>query len=49
MAGLIGSGKGRVLLAAVIVALALSACGKKGPPEAPEDEEITFPRTYPSR
>jgi predicted small lipoprotein YifL len=37
------------VLVALALALALTACGKKGPPEPPEGEEITYPRTYPTR
>jgi predicted small lipoprotein YifL len=37
------------LLAFMIVALALSlsACGKKGPPEPPDPQSDHFPRQYP--
>ncbi len=40
-----------MLLAVLACALAvpLSACGKKGTLEPPEDEVITYPRTYPVR
>jgi predicted small lipoprotein YifL len=41
--------KSTSLLIALALALALTACGKKGPPEPPEDEKVTYPRTYPSR
>jgi len=37
------------LLLAVLLALTLVACGKSGPPEPPEDEKVTYPRTYPAR
>jgi len=37
------------LLIALALALAVTACGKKGPPQPPEDEKVTYPRTYPSR
>lgn len=40
---------GRGLLLALAIALGLAACGKEGPPEPPEGEEITYPRTYPTR
>ncbi len=45
-------GRGRpysALLVFMIVALALSlsACGKKGPPEPPEGKTDQFPRQYP--
>lgn len=39
----------RHLLVALLLAVALTACGKKGPPKPPEGEEITYPRTYPTR
>ena len=35
------------LLVFMIVALSLSACGKKGPPEPPEGKSDQFPRQYP--
>ncbi len=31
----------------VALALSLSACGKKGPPEPPEGKTDQFPRQYP--
>jgi predicted small lipoprotein YifL len=31
----------------VAVALSLSACGKKGPPEPPDPQSDHFPRQYP--
>lgn len=37
-----------VVLAAVL-ALALSACGRKGDLEQPDGAKPTYPRTYPSR
>lgn len=39
----------RQVLVALVLAVALTACGKKGPPKPPADEEITYPRTYPTR
>ncbi|MDA0786151.1 MAG: lipoprotein [Proteobacteria bacterium] len=39
----------RPVLVALLLAVALTACGKKGPPKPPEGEEITYPRTYPTR
>lgn len=36
-----------LLFAAVALALALSACGRKGPPEPPNPETDRFPRQYP--
>jgi predicted small lipoprotein YifL len=30
-------------------ALALAACGKKGEPDAPDKNQSSYPRTYPSR
>ena len=40
-----------LLLAAVLATLlALTACGKKGPPESPgPPNEILWPKTYPTR
>jgi predicted small lipoprotein YifL len=35
---------GRTLLTAGLVALALSACGRRGPPEAPPDPSVTPPQ-----
>ncbi len=39
----------RIALCGLLLAGALSGCGKKGPPGPPEGEEssFTFPRTYP--
>ncbi|MGB0571421.1 MAG: LPS translocon maturation chaperone LptM [Alphaproteobacteria bacterium] len=37
------------VLVALLLAVALTACGKKGPPKPPEGEEVTYPRTYPTR
>jgi predicted small lipoprotein YifL len=31
----------------VALALSLSACGKKGPPEPPDPQSDKFPRQYP--
>lgn len=39
----------RRLIIAMILAVGLAACGKKGPPEPPEGEPVTYPRTYPTR
>lgn len=39
----------RILLIAALFALGLAACGKEGPPEPPEGEPVTYPRTYPTR
>jgi len=41
--------KSTLVFIALALALALTACGKKGSPEPPEDEKLTYPRTYPSR
>ena len=39
-----------LLIAVLLGALSLSACGKKGAPAlAGPAEEITYPRSYPSR
>lgn len=35
-----------LLLACALVA-PLAGCGKKGDPEAPEKEEVRYPRQYP--
>jgi predicted small lipoprotein YifL len=43
------SGRGRLVIVAILVSLALpalSACGRKGPPEPPEG--TTYPRQYPN-
>ncbi|WP_232314853.1 LPS translocon maturation chaperone LptM [Oceanibaculum pacificum] len=37
------------LLAVLLLAGAVSACGKKGPLEPPPEKENTYPRTYPAR
>jgi hypothetical protein len=37
-----------VLLVAVVLSLALTGCGKRGPPEPPPDVPNTFPMPYPS-
>jgi predicted small lipoprotein YifL len=39
----------RHVLVALLLAVALTACGKKGPPKPPEGEKVTYPRTYPTR
>lgn len=40
----------RVTAALLLAALALAACGKRGSPAAPGPaDEITYPRTYPTR
>jgi predicted small lipoprotein YifL len=37
------------VLAVLLLALALSACGKKGPPQPPgPPEDIIYPRSYPT-
>jgi predicted small lipoprotein YifL len=40
---------GRSLIIAMLLAVGLAACGKEGPPVPPEDEPVTYPRTYPTR
>ena len=37
------------LAMSLVLAGGLAACGKKGPPQPPEDELHTYPRTYPTR
>jgi predicted small lipoprotein YifL len=38
-----------LLLAALMAALALAGCGKKGPPSPPGPAgQITYPRSYPT-
>ena len=32
----------------LVLPLALAGCGKRGPPEPPPGEPVTYPRTYPS-
>ncbi len=36
------------VLLLVVVAANLAACGKRGDPIPPEDEDLTYPRTYPT-
>lgn len=35
------------IVAALLVVVALAACGKKGPPQPPSDQPNTYPRPYP--
>jgi predicted small lipoprotein YifL len=37
------------LIALLAAALPLAACGRKGPPEVPEDADPKAPRRYPTR
>lgn len=39
----------RHVLIAMVLAFALTACGKKGPPKPLEGKKVTYPRTYPTR
>lgn len=39
----------RQVVIALMLAFALTACGKKGPPKPPKGEKVTYPRTYPTR
>lgn len=41
--------RNRGLIIAMMLAIGLAACGKKGPPEPPEGEPVTYPKTYPTR
>jgi hypothetical protein len=43
---LLGLARGAIALA---VALPLAACGRKGPPDVPEDADPKAPRRYPTR
>jgi predicted small lipoprotein YifL len=36
------------LLVLLLIAVALTGCGKKGAPQPPPDEPNTFPRSYPN-
>lgn len=38
-----------MLLAVTIAAFLVTACGKKGSLQQPEDVQPTYPRTYPSK
>lgn len=35
------------MIAVVLFAFSVAACGKKGPPEAPPGEKPSYPRAYP--
>ncbi len=37
------------VLAIALIALALAACGKKGPPQPPPGEPNTYPQNYPKQ
>jgi predicted small lipoprotein YifL len=37
------------IIALLAAALPLAACGRKGPPEVPEDADPKAPRRYPTR
>lgn len=39
----------RHVLIALVLAFTITGCGKKGPLKPPEGEEVTYPRTYPTR
>ena len=39
----------QALIALLAAALPLAACGRKGPPEPPEDYDPKAPRRYPTR
>jgi predicted small lipoprotein YifL len=36
------------IVAVLLIAAALTGCGKKGAPQPPPDVPNTYPRTYPS-
>jgi hypothetical protein len=38
----------RILLGAMLIALALAACAKRNDPAPPKDQPNTYPRAYPS-
>ena len=38
-----------LLVLLFLASLGIAACGKKGEPEAPDKNQSSFPRTYPSR
>ena len=39
-----------LLVIMAVLALGLTACGKKGPPDPPGPaDQITYPRSYPNR
>jgi hypothetical protein len=40
---------GRRGLVALVAALLLAACGRRGRPEAPENADPAYPRPYPNR
>ena len=35
------------IVAALLVVVAVAACGKKGPPQPPSDQPNTYPKSYP--
>lgn len=39
--------RGFRFLALVLVVVALAACGKKGPPQPPPGQPVTYPQQYP--
>jgi Prokaryotic lipoprotein-attachment site len=43
----VGASSG-LLIAVVLLSLALTGCGKRGPPEPPPGVPDTYPRPYPS-
>jgi hypothetical protein len=44
----LGRGVCRLALLPLVFSLVLAGCGKKGPPEAPPGEPLTYPRPYPN-
>jgi hypothetical protein len=36
------------LVLVLLIAVTLSACGKKGDPKPPTDQPLTYPKVYPS-
>lgn len=41
--------RGTAVTLALMMGLAVAACGKKGPPEPPTDKGYEYPRDYPAK